>query len=77
MTELAEALHDVGDVLGYADFLEAVIDPKPALHEEWIGDHLNAETFSPVASAQQIHRNLTYGSQSSNVRIVSDTFRHG
>jgi hypothetical protein len=41
---------DVGGVWGYADFLEAIADPKHEEHDrylEWIGGEFNPDAFDP------------------------------
>jgi len=52
---------DVGGPWGYADFLEAIRDPKHENHEdllEWIGGAFNAETFDPLETTKDMRRGL-------------------
>ncbi len=50
---------DVGGVLGYAEFLDAIADPKHPEHEEyldWVGDGFDAEAFD----VEEANRALEY-----------------
>lgn len=52
---------DVGGVWGYADFLEAINDPKHAEHQhmlEWIGGRFNPEKFSAALATREMRRRL-------------------
>jgi hypothetical protein len=50
---------DVGGVWGYADFLEAMANPKHESHrdmKEWIGGKFDPEKFSVVAVNRELRR---------------------
>jgi hypothetical protein len=50
---------DVGGVWGYAEFLEAIADPKHESHrdmKEWIGGRFDAEKFSVHAVNKELRR---------------------
>lgn len=52
---------DVGGVWGYADFLEAIGDPKNEAHrelKEWIGRKFDPEAFNPVAATRRMKQGL-------------------
>jgi hypothetical protein len=52
---------DVGGPWGYADFLEAIRDPKHESHEdllEWIGGAFDPETFNPLETTKVMRRGL-------------------
>lgn len=52
---------DVGGVWGYADFLEAIRDPKHEEHAdmlEWIGGKFDPEKFSATAATKEMRRGL-------------------
>jgi hypothetical protein len=53
---------DVGGVWGYADFLEAIADPKHEAHDEmrqWVGGKFDPERFDPSAATRRMKRGLT------------------
>jgi hypothetical protein len=52
---------DVGGVWGYAEFLEAIADPKHDQHDElreWVGGRFNPEAFSPAAATKRMTREI-------------------
>jgi transposase len=47
------------DELDYADFIEAIQNPKHEQHDElleWIGEEFDPEAFSPAASTRAMHK---------------------
>jgi hypothetical protein len=52
---------DVGGVWGYANFLEALADPKHEQHEEkleWVGGTFDTEAFDPAATTKAMKKGL-------------------
>jgi len=52
---------DVGGLRGYADFLEAVSDPKHEEHKhmvEWIGRNFDPQKFDPVQASKAMKKGL-------------------
>lgn len=52
---------DVGGVLGYADFLEAVGDKNHEQHEEmlgWVGGRFSPKKFSPIKATKAMKKGL-------------------
>jgi len=52
---------DVGGPWGYADFLEAIRDPKHESHDdllEWIGSDFDSESFDPKSATKVMRRGL-------------------
>ena len=52
---------DVGGVWGYADFVQAITDPKHEEHDSllsWAGGSFDPEAFSPEAATQEMKKGL-------------------
>jgi hypothetical protein len=52
---------DVGGTPGYAEFLDAIADPKHEQHRElltWVGGTFDPDAFDPAAVTQRMQRGL-------------------